>query len=158
MEREISFVDLPEIAVIGKEGFCTKEAQQAPALWQEANVHFPEIAPLVMLEADGTPVGFWGAMTDETRSWLPWTEDFSRGYYLAGAEVYADSTAPEGWTKWVMPARKYLKFGITDGDYAGSFSAGLKELVDRGLKLAGAVCEYTCPRDGKNYYFYPYEE
>ena len=77
-------IDLPEIAIIGKEGLCTKEKNVAQELWQQANSAFREIADLGMKNTDGSFVGFWGAMSDETLSFLPWTEDFSRGLYLAG--------------------------------------------------------------------------
>ena len=83
-------IDLPEIAIIGKEGLCTKEKNVAQELWQQANSAFREIADLGMKNTDGSFVGFWGAMSDETLSFLPWTEDFSRGLYLAGVEVYED--------------------------------------------------------------------
>ena len=52
-------------------------------------------------------------MSDETMSFLPWTDDFSRGLYLAGVEVYEDTPVPDGWVKWVMPARKYLVTEVT---------------------------------------------
>ena len=35
-------------------------------LWQEANSHFNEVAALGMKNSDGTYVGFWGAMSDES--------------------------------------------------------------------------------------------
>ncbi len=89
-------IDLPEIAIIGKEGLCTKEKNVAQELWQQANSAFREIADLGMKNTDGSFVGFWGAMSDETLSFLPWTEDFSRGLYLAGVEVYEDAAAPTG--------------------------------------------------------------
>ena len=60
-------IDLPEIAIIGKEGLCTKEKNVAQELWQQANSAFREIADLGMKNTDGSFVGFWGAMSDETR-------------------------------------------------------------------------------------------
>ena len=78
-------IDLPEITIIGKEGLCTKEKNVVQALWQQANAHFNEIADLGMKNPDGSFVGFWGAMSDETMSFLPWTDNFSRGLYLAGS-------------------------------------------------------------------------
>ena len=44
-------------------------------------------------------------MSDIDNNFLPW--DW-QGKYLAGCEVKEDSEAPEGWTKWVLPAFKYL--------------------------------------------------
>ena len=72
-------IDLPKIAIMGKEGLCTKEKNVVQELWQQANSNFSDIADLGMKNADGSFVGFWGAMSDETLSFLPWTDDFSRG-------------------------------------------------------------------------------
>lgn len=82
MKYEI--IDLPIIAVIGKEGLCTKEKNVVQELWQQANSSFSDIADLGMKNADGSFVGFWGAMSDETLSFLPWTDGFSRGLVLGG--------------------------------------------------------------------------
>lgn len=68
-------VDLPEIAIIGREGLCTKEKNEVQNLWKQANLHFNEVADLGMKNADGSYTGFWGAMSDETMSFLPWTDD-----------------------------------------------------------------------------------
>ena len=70
-------IDLPKIAIIGKEGLCTKEKNVVQDLWQQANSNFCEIADLGMKNADGSFVGFWGAMSDETMSFMPWTDGFS---------------------------------------------------------------------------------
>ena len=37
-------VDLPKIAIIGKEGLCTKEKNVVQDLWQQANSNFSDIA------------------------------------------------------------------------------------------------------------------
>ncbi|MCR5794650.1 MAG: GyrI-like domain-containing protein [Solobacterium sp.] len=99
-------IDLPEIAIIGREGLCTKEKNIVQDLWQQASSNFRDIADLGMKNTDGSFVGFWGAMSDETMSFMPWTDGFSRGLYLAGGEVYDDTPVPDGWVKWVMPVRK----------------------------------------------------
>ena len=67
-------IDLPKIAIIGKEGLCTKEKNVVQDLWQQANSNFSDIADLGMKNADGSFVGFWGAMSDETMSFMPWTD------------------------------------------------------------------------------------
>ena len=53
-------VNLPKIAIIGKEGLCTKEKNVVQDLWQQANSNFSEIANLGMKNADGSFVGFLG--------------------------------------------------------------------------------------------------
>ena len=150
--------DLPEIAIIGKEGLCTKEKNTAQDLWRQANSDFREIADLGMKNADGSFVGFWGAMSDETLSFLPWTDDFSRGLYLVGVEVYEDTPVPDGWVKWVMPARKYLVTEVHPENYRELFEYVIKSLIpELGLRLAGAVCDFTEPSTGQNKLFFPVE-
>ena len=149
-------IDLPKIAIIGKEGLCTKEKNAVQDLWQQANFNFREIAELGMKNADGYYVGFWGAMSDEKRSFLPWTEDFSRGLYLAGLEVHEDTPVPAGWVKWVMPARKYLVTEVTPDSYGEIFRSVMNSLIpELGMKLAGAVCDFTEPATGQNKLFFP---
>ena len=154
MNHEI--VILPEIAIIGKEGLCTIDHNIAKDLWKEANAHFNEVAHLGMKEQNGSFVGFWGAMSDETMSYLPWKENFTRGYYLAGLEVYKDTLAPEGWTKWIMPARTYLKVQIETDQYSHIFKHMITVLLpEMKLKLSGAVCEYIEPATRKNFLLFP---
>lgn len=154
----IEFVKLPEIAVIGKEGFCTSEDNQVQKLWNEANAHFDEVAALGMRYPDGTYVGFWGVMSDESRSFLPWTDEFKRGLYLAGIETYLDSCPPEDWKKWIMPARTYLVTEVESSNYSQIFDEVISQIIpSKGLKLTGAVCDYTEPNTGKNKLFFPVE-
>ena len=96
---EIEIIDLPAITVIGKEGLCTADKNIAQQLWQEADAHFHEVAALGKKNPDGTYVGFWGAMSDESRSFRPWTHRFTRGLYLAGGSGCArrmDEMGPAG--------------------------------------------------------------
>ena len=136
MKYEI--IDLPIIAIIGKEGLCTKEKNVVHDLWHQANSNFSDIEDLGMKNADGSFVGFWGAMSDETLSFMPWTDGFSRGLYLAGVEVYEDALVPDGWVKWVMPARKYLVTEVQPENYGKIFDYVIKSLIpELGMKLAG---------------------
>ena len=151
-------IDLPKIAIIGKEGLCTKEKNIAQDLWRQADSDFSDVAELGMKNADGSFVGFWGAMSDETRSFLPWTDGFTRGLYLAGIEVYEDTPVPAGWVKWVMPARKYLVTEVTPESYQETFATVIHSLIpELGLKLAGAACDFTEPTTGQNKLFFPVE-
>lgn len=155
---EYEIVDLPEIAIIGKQGLCTKEKNIVQDLWREANSAFSDVADLAMKNDDGSFTGFWGAMSDETLSFLPWTDDFSRGLYLAGIEVYKDTAVPQGWVKWVMPARKYLVTNVTPESYQEIFQTVISSLIpELGMKLAGAVCDFTEPAAGQNKLFFPVE-
>ena len=157
---EFRTVDLPEIAIIGKEGLCTADKNIVSELWAEANSRFGEVAELGMKEKEGPRagayVGFWGAMSDETGSFMPWTDNFTRGLYLAGVEVGMDARAPEGWTRWVMPARTYLVTDVGPGRYGEIFSEMIGRIIPgQGLKLSGAVCDYTEPATGINRLFFP---
>ena len=141
---EIKIIDLPMIAVIGKEGLCTTEKNIVEQLWREANSHFDEVAAL--------------GMSDASKSFRPWTHQFTRGLYLAGVETYADAIAPEGWTKWVMPARKYIVVDVEPNRYGAIFDEVINRTIsEKGMKLAGAVCDYTEPATGKNKLFFPVE-
>ena len=154
METQIR--DLPEIAIIGKEGLCTEDKNIVQDLWADANSHFNQVAELGMKEEDGTFVGFWGALSDESMSFLPWTNNFSRGLYLAGIEVNKDKVAPEGWKKWILPARKYLIVDVEMNSYMETFFEVIQKIIpEMNLKLSGAVCDFTEPKTGKNKLFFP---
>ena len=149
-------IDLPKIAIIGREGLCTKEKNVVQELWQQANANFSDVAELGMKNADGSYVGFWGAMSDVTRSFQPWEDGFTRGLYLAGVEVNEDALVPDGWVKWVLPARKYLVTEVTPESYGEIFRNVIDSLIpELGMKLAGAVCDFTEPATGQNKLFFP---
>lgn len=156
---DIKIVDLPEIAIIGKEGFCTEEANIVQNLWEQANENFDEVLEMGLKEKNGAFVGFWGAMSDETMSFMPWTNNFTRGYYLAGIEVHKDAQATEGWKKWIMPARKYLVTEVMFEKYMETFMKVIEtEISIRNMKLSGAACDYTEPSTGKNFIFFPVQD
>lgn len=141
----------PAFTVIGKEG-STKDGEGfIGRLWEDANSHFGEIAHLAKKDENGVPLGVWGAMSDFSRSFEPWT-NFSEGLYLAGAECEDDAEAPEGWTKWTIPAYEYLR---AECENENTFADMLRYLDENGLTLAGAVHDFTCPRTGKSYMFFP---
>ena len=48
---EYKIVDLPKIAVIGKEGLCTGENNTVQELWRQANSAFSEVAALGMTDS-----------------------------------------------------------------------------------------------------------
>ena len=139
-------------SVIGKEGSTEDGQGFIQTLWTDANGHFEEVQPLAKCDGNGTLVGIWGLMTDCSRSFQPWADNFSRGLYLAGVECLDDAKAPEGWTKWTVPGYEYLRAKCTDGD---TFSAVLDYMKQNGIPLVGAVHDFTCPVSGKNYMFFP---
>lgn len=139
-------------AVIGKEGSTEDGPGFVQNLWTDANTHFAEVAQLAKKDENGNLVGIWGAMTDFSRSFLPWEDGFSRGLYLAGVECVDDAQAPEGWVKWNVPGFEYLR---VECDHDGVFPEMIDYLRENGISLAGAVHDFTCPQTEKNYMYFP---
>ena len=137
--------------VIGKEGSTDMGEGFIRKLWDEANGSFAEVAELVKKDEEGNLAGVWGAMSDFSRSFRPW-DDFSRGLYLAGVEVKDDAKAPEGWCRWVVPGYEYLKVEQENPD---TFREMLEYMKKNDIELVGAVHDFSCPKTGKNYMFFP---
>ena len=116
----------PSFAVIGIEGSTDDGEGFIPMLWSDANAHFDEVSPVASRDENGALLGIWGAMSDETRSFLPWTDGFSRGLYLAIENRRADT-----------------------------FSRMVDYFRENGLKLVGAVQEFTDPKTQQEYLYFP---
>lgn len=97
-------------------------------------------------------MGIWGAMSDFTHSFKPWEDNFSKGLYLAGVECDDNAEAPEGWTKWVVPSYEYIYAECEDDN---TFNQVINYISQNDLTLVGAVHDFTCPKTGKNYMFFP---
>lgn len=139
-------------SVIGKEGTTYDGQNFIKKLWEEANEHFNEISDLAKKNEDGKLIGIWGAMSDLSRSYQPWENNFTEGLYLAGVECYDEAKAPSGWTKWTIPSYEYLVVECDEGD---TFSKMIHYLKQNDLHLVGAVHDYTDPSTKKNYMFFP---
>ena len=148
----VELISKSAFSVIGREGSTADGEGFVQQLWAEANAHFDEVAPLVKRDENGGSVGFWGAMTDFSRSFRPWEKDFSQGLYLAGVECNDDAQPPEGWVRWDIPAFSYLRAECTSPTL---FSDMLAYLDAQNLKLAGAVQDFADPKTGKNYMYFP---
>jgi hypothetical protein len=85
--------------VIGKEGSTKDGDGFIKSLWENANGHFQEVEHLTKKNTSGNLVGIWGVMSDFTRSFFPWENEFTQGLYLAGVECVDTSEPPVGWTK-----------------------------------------------------------
>lgn len=142
----------PSSVVIGKEGSTSDGEGFIQELWKSANSHFGEIQHLAKRNADGELCGIWGAMSDFSRSFRPWENNFSQGLYLAGAECVDGAEAPVGWTKWVIPGYEYLRVECESAD---TFSETIEYLRENKISLVGAVHDFTDPKTGKNYMFFP---
>ena len=148
MERIIK----PAFAVIGMEGSTEDGPGFIQTLWEKANGRFGEVAALAKANADGSLAGVWGAMSDFSRSFLPWEDGFTRGLYLAGVEVKGDAQPPEGWVRWDIPGFEYVR---VENDAPDVFPRTLAALAAEGLSLAGAVHDFTDPETGKGYMCFP---
>ena len=154
MERIIK----PPFAVIGIEGTIGLEGATEDAthiigtLWNIANTTFDEVEALAKTNPDGSLCGIWGAMSDLSRSFRPWEDNFTRGLYLAGVEVRDDAQPPEGWVRWDIPGFEYLRM---ERDNQFCFSRGLAYLRDQGLTLVGAVHDFSDPATGTGYMLFP---
>ena len=91
-------------------------------------------------------------MTDFSRQFMPWEENFSKGLYLAGVECDECAQAPEGWEKWRVPGFEYLCAAC---DEKNVFAAVIQYMKENDIALVGAVQDYTCPQTGKNYMLFP---
>lgn len=138
-------------AVIGKEGSTLDGEGFIQKLWEDANGRFQEVAHLAKRDADGQLAGIWGAMSDFSRSFLPWEDGFRKGLYLAGVECADSAQAPDGWTKWTIPGYEY----IVAENRPGAFGETLGQMEAQGIPLAGAVHDFTDPATGKGYLYFP---
>ena len=139
-------------SVIGKEGSTLDGQSFIQMLWENANSHFNEVQSLARKDENGNLVGIWGVMSDCSRSFMPWEDNFSKGLYLAGIECADDAQPPEGWTKWTVPGYEYLCVEVESGS---TFSDVLEYMTMNNIALAGAVHDFTCPRNGKHYMYFP---
>lgn len=138
--------------IIGKEGSTRDGPGFIQKLWLDVNSHFYEVQSLAKKDENGNLVGVWGAMSDDSHSYKPWEDNFSKGLYLAGVECVDDAEAPDGWTKWTIPSYEYL-YAEVEGE--SSFSNVIDYMNANNIALVGAVHDFTAPLSGKNYMFFP---
>ena len=139
-------------SVIGKEGSTLDGDGFIQRLWEDANAHFCDVAHLAKKDPQGNLMGIWGAMSDFSRSFLPWEDGFTKGLYLAGVECDDCAEPPEGWVKWVIPGYEYLR---VECDHDGVFQEMIAYLQERNIPLVGAVHDFTCPTSGKSDMCFP---
>ena len=140
--------------VIGKMGSTNDGPDFVQRLWQDANSHFDQVAPLAKRNEQGELAGVWGAMTDFDFRFLPWEESFTKGLYLAGIEAQTEALPPKGWKKWIVPGFTYWKVKEEGPD---TFSRTIAWLEERHQMLAGAVQDFTDPATRENYMLFPVE-
>ena len=139
-------------SVIGKEGSTQDGQGFIQALWSEANAQFNEVQPLAKTDKNGKLVGIWGAMSDFSHSYNPWENNFTEGLYLAGVECMDSAEAPYGWVKWTIPGYEYI---CAEVENENTFQKVLGYMSANSIALVGAVHDFTCPENGRNYLFFP---
>lgn len=139
-------------SIIGKEGSTQQGEGFIQKLWEDANGHFEEVQHLAKEREQGGLAGIWGAMSSFDRDFSPWTDNFTKGLYLAGIECREEAEAPEGWTKWTVPGFEYM---TAEAENQDTFQKMMESLEKEGLSLVGAVQDFTCPQTGKNYLYFP---
>lgn len=139
-------------SVIGKEGSTNDGHGFIQRLWEDANSHFDEVALLAKKDESGNILGVWGAMSDFSRSFNPWEENFTKGLYLAGVEVVDEANPPQGWVKWTIPSYEYIYSQVENEN---TFNEVINYMKDNNINFVGAVHEYNCPEDGHVYLFCP---
>ena len=144
--------DAATVYTYKKEGGKDDAREKAIEEFGNANSHFDEVQQLAKKDEHGNIVGIWGAMSDFTRSFKPWEDNFSKGLYLAGVECDDNAEAPEGWTKWIVPSYEYI-YAECEGD--NTFGQVINYISQNDITLVGAVHDFTCPETGKNYMFFP---
>ena len=153
MQMEIIKIEKTSLCVIGQLGSTEDGEGFIQYLWQEANARFPEIAYLVKKDEQGNPIALYGAMSDFSGSLAPWEDGYSKGLYLAGAEVSEDAEAPDGWVKWTIPAHEYLCVKGSGGEL---FSRTIAYMKENALPLIAGVHELYCPQEnGQSYLLFP---
>ncbi len=99
LKMEPKIVELEPMTILGME-IRTKDSETAiPQLWEKFIAHFDKIRNSVIKDRS------WGVSYDIVVS-----DDYIEFTYLAGCEVAATDTIPEGYIIREIPAHKYAMF------------------------------------------------
>ncbi len=144
---------LPSFSVVGIEGSSHDGPDFVAQLWDKAEKKIADVLPSLKIR-NIFPI-YWGLMSDNSRSFKPWENDFSEGIYLAGFELADDRLIPpEGWSKWDVPAQTYFVLPL-DGDYKETLHQGLKTIQANGYVLSAAIFDHG--EEGKMFLYFPVE-
>ncbi len=149
-----SFKTKEAFAVIGKEGNTHDGEGFIKELWKNVNQDFSQIAPYVLKDDQEKPLGIWGIMTDFSRSFYPWENNFTQGIYIAGAECAFETPQVQGFSMIHVPKFRYL---CVENNAPDVFLKSLSYLKEQDIDLVGAVQDYTDPKSGQNYMYFPIE-
>lgn len=143
-----------KFTVIGKLGSTNNENNFIKKLWDEFNTDFDKVYPLIKKDDNNNIIGYWGAMSDFSMSFKPWSDNFTQGLYLAGVECIDEAIAPDNFTKWIIPSYKYIVVEVEDDH---TFINTINYLKENNIELVGAVHDYTDPKTQINYMYFPIE-
>ncbi len=135
--ENIKYLFKDTFAVIGKagQGSADKGSEWIAPLWEDAGAHFSEITDVCRKDEDGG-LYWWGAMNDADENNKRWD---STGKYMPGCEADIDATAPDGWTKWIIPAHTYFIVSASPDKYGEIFN---KITSDKNIAITGSIHEY----------------
>ena len=106
-------------AVIGKagQGAVDNFGEWSDPLWASLKSNLSEIQGIVRKNEDGKPF-FWAALNDNSESNKRWGEPGfdDSGKYMAACEADVETAAPNGWSKWIIPAQTYVVFRSTPAE------------------------------------------
>ena len=124
-------------AIIGKvgHGSANKGPEWIKPLWEAAGASYSEIAD-VCKKSESGGLFWWGAMNDSEEQNKIWGDT---GKYMAGCEADVSATAPQGWTKWVIPAQTYLVVSASPDKYGEVFRM---VTGDKGNIITGSIHEH----------------
>lgn len=140
MNIEPRNVQMQSFSVVGREGRgpADKGRVWVPPLWQWANANFESIEAIACRQ-NGVIKGLWGLMSHPQRNFAPWAEE---GLYLAGCETAPQAGFAQGWTRWDVPAARYIAVRLEAQNYAEVFGYMTGHyLPEHGYSLVGAVHE-----------------
>ena len=124
-------------AVIGKagQGAVDKGPEWIAPLWENAGANYSEITSICRKDDKGG-LFWWGAMNDSEEENKRWSDT---GKYMPGCEADVGAIAPDGWTKWIIPAQTYLVVSTSPDKYGEVFG---KVVGDKDNVITGAIHEY----------------
>ena len=153
MEKTFILKKLPPFSVVGFEGSTAAGDNLVPQLWDQAEKRLGDVFPSLKKRSI-FPI-YWGLMSDFSRSFKPWENNYSQGLYLAGFELEDTRLIPpEGWVKWDVPAQTYLALRL-EGDYRSVLEKGLALIESHGYVLSGALFDHG--ENGEMWLYFPVE-
>ena len=122
----IKYLYKDAFAVIGKAGQGSADSfeEWTNPLWAALESGLSEIEGIVRKNAEGKPF-IWSALNDNSESNKRWGEPGfdSSGKYMAACEADVDAAAPNGWTKWIIPAQTYMVIEGTPAELESAYAA-----------------------------------